>query len=47
MFWMVALILKIIFKNKKYYFNIFQHKKYFKNNYNYIFKHAFNMLENS
>jgi hypothetical protein len=25
-----ALILKIIFKNKKYYFNIFLNKKYFK-----------------
>jgi len=27
-----VLILKIIFKNKKYYFNIFLNKKYFKNN---------------
>jgi hypothetical protein len=29
------LILKIFFKNKKYYFNIFFNKKYFKNNHNY------------
>jgi len=27
-----VLMLKIIFKNKKYYFNIFLNKKYFKNN---------------
>ena len=26
-------MLKIFFKNKKYYFNIFLNKKYFKNNY--------------
>jgi hypothetical protein len=35
------LILKIIFKNKKYYFNIFINKKYFKNNHYYPRKHVF------
>ena len=36
------LILKIIFKIKKYYFNIFLNKNILKNNHYYIIKYSYN-----
>jgi hypothetical protein len=41
------LISKIIFKNKKYYFNIFINKKHFKKNHYYTFQLSFVSQSNS
>jgi len=40
MFLDIMLMSKIIFKNKKYYFNIFLNKKYFKKSTPNIFTHS-------